>query len=235
MSLFDRWRRWLARRPADPLVGTYPPALRRSLAQLPVLIVVEGRHDAAFLRRISRILHQADPSLPDLPALEDWGAILFLESGGDPLHWAARLAPLRKPELHLIDREEGVDSEPRRAAARVVNSRPGCRAFITRKRSLENYLHPDAICECRGLLMEWTDNDSVHERVARSLHDASRSGSDWAALPYRARRRLRDRAKSWLNTEAVERMTVTRLREQDTHGEVESWLRAVGELLACGG
>lgn len=235
MFFFDRWRRWLAGRGMDPLTGSRPPALRRSLAQLPVLIVVEGRHDAAFLRRISRILHQSDPSLPDLPALEDWGAILFLESGGDPTHWATRLAPLRKPELHLIDREAGADSELRRAAARVVNSRPGCRAFITRKRSLENYLHPETVRETRDLAVDWTDDDSVPELVARKMYAEERAESSWAALPYRVRRRLRDRTKGWLNSEAVERMTVTRLRERDPHGEVESWLRAVGELLARGG
>jgi hypothetical protein len=217
-----------------PPIGSRPPALRRSLAQLPVLIIVEGRHDAAFLRRISRILHQSDPSLPDLPALEDWGAILFLQSGGDPVGWATRLAPLHKPELHLIDRESAPESNPRRAAARLVNSRPACRAFVTRKRSLENYLHPETVRECRNLALDWTDDESVPELVARNLFTLAGSGNDWRALPYRARRRLRDRAKGWLNTEAAEHMTVTRLRERDPHGEVESWLRAVGELLACG-
>jgi hypothetical protein len=49
-------------------------------------------------------------------------------------------------------------------------------------------------------------------------------------LSRRARRRLRDKAKKWLNRDAVERMTPERLAERDPAGEVISWLRMIAEL-----
>src|SRR5690606_7219315 len=125
--------------------------------------------------------------------------------------------------------------ETRRAAARVVNNRPGCRAFVTRKRSLENYLHPEAVRECRGLSVSWDDDESVPEHIARHLFEARGPGREWDSLSYRARRRLRDRAKRWLNTEAVDRMTPERLREGDPGGEILSWLRSLDELLQPSG
>ncbi len=42
------------------------------------------------------------------------------------------------------------ETEIRREVAQVVNLRPGCHAFLTGKRSLENYLHSAAIYEARG-------------------------------------------------------------------------------------
>jgi hypothetical protein len=36
--------------------------------------------------------------------------------------------------------------------------------------------------------------------------------------------------KKWLNTQAVERMTLERLTQQDPGGEVLSWLMIIGRL-----
>jgi hypothetical protein len=49
-------------------------------------------------------------------------------------------------------------------------------------------------------------------------------------LPGRARKRFRDRAKHWLNTSAVERMTPERHAARDPDGEIPRWLRATAEL-----
>jgi hypothetical protein len=195
-----------------------------------VLFVVEGRHDAEFLRRISRLLHRHDSTLPSLPELEEWGAVLFLESGGDPAHWTTRLAPLRKAELHLFDREGSTDSRLRELAAETINRRPRCRAFVTPKRSLENFLHPEAIREAGNVAVKMSDDDPVPNRIARKVFEASHPDRDWDTLPYRVRRRLRDRAKRWLNTDAVDRMTIDRLRERDPDGEITTWLRTLAVL-----
>jgi hypothetical protein len=44
------------------------------------------------------------------------------------------------------------------------------------------------------------------------------------------RKRLRDKAKKWLNTRAVEQMTVARLAERDSSGEIRSWLATIAKL-----
>lgn len=197
-----------------------------------LLVVVEGRHDVMFLRTLSRILHGADALLPDLAALEADSELVFLPfGGGDALAWADRLASLHVPELHLYDREVSPETELRMRAADLVNRRPNCRAFVTRKRSLENYIHPHCIREISGLELTYGDDDDVAERVARGCHERSGRPPAWKALPGRARKRFRERPKKWLNRLAVELMTPELLAESDPAGEICAWLATAGELL----
>lgn len=99
-------------------------------------------------------------------------------------------------------------------------------------RSLENYLHPAAVREGRGVTISSSTTDDVAETVARKSFIPSFDYPTWDRLSRRARRRQRDRVKTWLNTEAVERMTPERLAEIDPAGEVIGWLTVIGELLA---
>lgn len=198
-----------------------------------MIVIVEGRHDIEFLRRISSILHTAQPSLPDLPTFERRGELLFVPAGGGNFRpWLTRLSALGRAEVHLYDREAPPVSQQREQWAAAVDSRPNCRAFVTRYRSLENYLHPDAIREARGVVVAFSATDDVAETVARSSFIPSVDDPTWDHLSRRARRRQRDRVKSWLNTEAVERMTLERLAQMDPAGEVRGWLTVMGEMLA---
>lgn len=201
-----------------------------------LLVVVEGLHDVVFLRALTRILHGADASIPDLAALEAEGELVFLPfGGGDVLAWADRLASLRVPELHLYDREAPPETELRQQAAALVNQRRNCRAFVTRKRALENYIHPHCIREISGLEVTYRDDDDVAELVARGCHERSGSPPAWEALPGRARKRFRERAKRWLNRLAVELMTPELLAASDPAGEIRNWLQTAGYLLRQGG
>ena len=197
-----------------------------------LLIVVEGRHDVEFLKRISVILHADRPDLPDLAALERRGTVVFLPAGGGDFRpWLLRLAPFNCAEFHLADREVPPISAKRDQWSAQVNLRPRCRACVTGRRSLENYLHPEAIYEARGLKLTFGATDDVAEIVARTAFAPSVELPDWNRLSRRARRRQRDRAKVWLNTDAVERMTAERLAESDPAGEVVGWFVAIRVLL----
>jgi hypothetical protein len=109
-------------------------------AQPRILVVVEGPNDIEFVRRISAILHREDPKLPDLAVWEGRLDLVFVPSGGGDVSLAFRFAGLKLPEFHLLDRDVSPATESRQCVAAMVNSRPGCRAVVTSKRSLENYL-----------------------------------------------------------------------------------------------
>ena len=85
--------------------------------------------------------------------------------------------------------------------------------------------------EAGGVEVGFGDFDDVAEIVAQATFQSDESGS-WESLSRRARRRLRDKAKKWLNREAVDRMTPERLAERDPDGEVIGWLRTIAELVA---
>lgn len=211
-SLADRL--W-SRRPRAPAAG------RR-----PVLLIVEGRYDVEFLRRISRLVASQRPDLPNLAELEAGGKLIFIPAGGDFVPWLHRLAGFGFPEVHVYDREVPPVTQQRQAGIAAVNRRPGCRAFLTRQRALENYLHPDAIREARGFDLAFSDQDDVAALAAQAAFDSQHPGQ-WQYLSRRARQRLRNRAKAWLNTAAVDRMTPARLAERNPAGEIQLWLETI--------
>jgi hypothetical protein len=191
-----------------------------------ILVVVEGTHDVEFLRRISRMLNDHDPAIPNLNRLELDGRLTFLtaDTGGLP----AASTTLGQ-QFHVYDREMPPVTDERRRLIEFLNRRANCRAVLTSKRAIENYLHPDAICEAGGVQVSFGDFDDVAEIIAQAClrTDDSRP---WKGLSRRARRRLRDKAKRWLNREAVDRMSPERLAERDLNREVAGWLRTIAEL-----
>ena len=195
-------------------------------------MVVEGVNDIEFLRRISLILHRSDCSLPNLAEMEMHGELVFIPFGGGHVRaWAQRLAPLSLPEFHLYDHELPPETELRRDAAEIVNKRDRCCAVLTRKRSLENYLHPDAIRSAGGIDISFDEFDCVSELAARSLY-AHRPGEvSWQLLPRRSRSRMTNRAKRWLNTAVADRMTAAWLEKSDHEGEIRSWMTSISDLM----
>lgn len=232
MSFFGRLAAFLRRRTRIQLscfntAFAPPPADDR----LTILVAVEGAHDVEFLRRISAMLHTFDARIPDLAAMERRDVLIFVPfGGGDVKLWTHRFAGLGRAEFHLYDRETPPETEARRQAADVVNARPGCRAVLTTKRNLENYLSPAAIHEVSRIRVEFTDGDDVAELIARRSHADEESEIPWSELPRRARKRRCNRVKKWLNAKAVERMTPQRLVEQGTDDEVVGWLKAIARL-----
>lgn len=196
-----------------------------------LLLVVEGLYDIRFLRRISATLRAAQPDLPDLATLEARQELIFVPiGGGDMAAWSGRLAGLGLPEFHLYDREAPPETQSRQRAADLVNRRAGCRAALTAKRNLENYLHPTAIRQAHDIELSFGDADDVAELAARECYSLRFSSVCWEHLPARLRRRLRCRAKFWLNTYAAAAITPDLLAHRDPDGEVAGWLRAIAEL-----
>lgn len=195
----------------------------------PVLIVMEGVFDIPCLTRLSQIVRVRDTSLPDLKQLAQQGCVVFLPAGGGDLGaWTYRLAPLGCREFFLLDREQEPETTVRQAVIDGINRRPGCRAFLTHQRSLENYVHPAAIEQTFGVRIEIARDTPVAQRVAQARPEVQ---PIWSALSPRARRRLIYRTKRRLNTESVQHMTAELLAERDPAGEVVGWMRAIAELL----
>jgi len=198
---------------------------------LPLLVVLEGVNDISFLKTISTMLHQHDAAVPDLTDLEAHKKVLFLPVGGSNLtDWAQRVAGLNKRELHVYDREAEPETSERRKVVDAINQRPGCRAVLTTKRALENFLHPKAVCAACGETVVFDDNTDVPTHLAKIMLARS-NGPSWPLYSCKGQRRLRERAKKILNHRAVGLMTPQLLKEQDPQDEVMGWLRTIDCLL----
>ncbi len=197
---------------------------------LRVILVVEGTHDVEFLRRISRVLVQVDSSVPDLGQWQRKGIVAFVPNCGAATPFPTGFSEDRPMEFHLLDRESEPTTTQRKILTSALNTRPNCQAVLTSKRALENYLHPDAISQAAGAEVGFGEFDDVAEIVARASFQSDETHS-WDSLSRRAHRRLRDKAKKWLNREAVDCMTPERLAERDPDDEVIGWLRTIAELV----
>ena len=197
----------------------------------PVIVVVEGQFDIEFLQRISRTLHAADATVPNLAAEEtDGNVILVPFGGGGHAEWISRFQSLRLPEFHLFDRETSPETENRLTTAVAINARPRCRAVVMQRRSLENYLHPDAITDTFDVSVEFTPQCPVVQRLATELHRSGSFAVPWQELSRKGRHRLFNRLKRRLNTAAADHMTVGRIQQADPAGEIHSWLVAISRL-----
>lgn len=193
-----------------------------------VIVVVEGHHDIAFLRGLSQRLLSDHQHVADLQAMERSNQLIFLPTGGGDLWaWRNRLAPLGRPEIHLYDREQSPETELRQQVVDAVNRRPNCLAMLTSKRSLENYLHPQAIFEASKIQVSFGDDDDVAAEFARKQWQLDSPPVSWDELTSRARKRLANRAKRILNIRAVQHMTSDLLKERDPKGELGAWLRMI--------
>lgn len=150
--------------------------------------------------------------------------------GGELSGWAERLDALGCRQFHLYDRESEPETSQRRQLAEGVNVRENCQAMVTTKRSLENYLHADAIAAAGGGALDIDDDACVASVIAQSWYERVPQWTPWPALTRRAKRRMLNRAKRWLNTQAVEQMTLDFLTKRDPAGELMELLARIAAM-----
>lgn len=193
-----------------------------------VLVYVEGNNDVLALKRYSSLLINEGEDVIDLNGTQ----IGWVITGGCSLkHYVENsyLSGLGKPEVHIYD---GDEQKYIQAVANINNlNNPSKVAFNTTRRELENYLHPDAINEVYAAnggqcnLVEINVQDDVSTLVAE--HTYTLAGNNWDELEDEKKKKKSDRKKKLLNTQAVELMTVARLKETDGFTEIVVWLNQI--------
>lgn len=196
-----------------------------------VFVCVEGPNDVAFLRAMMKVLVDAE----DESAVDPYRPeIVCLPLGGSTLRdWvsAQYLRPLGRPEIHIYDR--GIVTPPKyEKEAKEVNERTdGSKAFLTRKREAENYLHKAVIQDVLGVEAEVSDESDVPLDVARAVHEKSESETRWEDLPEERKSKKVGQAKRRLNHEVAPTMTADLLKELDAYEEIRSWAQTIRAIL----
>ncbi|AWU95550.1 ATP-binding protein [Azospirillum ramasamyi] len=143
-------------------LGVFPTAVAQA-ANAPdfprVAVCVEGYTDETALRSLGRILEQAGV----IHFSVDTRAIFWVSAGGSSLHaWVERryLDSLGIPQFYLCDSDRTTRGADMKAdTARLVEmltGRPNCQVWVTRKREIENYLHPAALLRCCAPPATWS-------------------------------------------------------------------------------
>ncbi len=193
-----------------------------------VLVYVEGNNDVLALKRYSSLYITEGENIIDLNEAQ----IGWVITGGSSLkHYVENnyLSGLGKPEVHIYD---GDDQKYIQAVADINNlNDPYKVAFNTTRRELENYLHHEAINEVYAAnggscsLIAIDPQDDVPTLVAE--HTFNLSGGNWVGLEVEKKKKKSDTKKKLLNTQAVELMTIARLKETDGFTEIKGWLEQI--------
>jgi len=225
----------------DILYGddTIHESLIKDLGILPdhdvkLFIGVEGINDINFLKGMSQVLNGNGYEIPDLDDLEKKGQIIFIPCGGSNLSlWASRLADLNRPEFHLFDRDDEIPKVSKyQSVVDSINERDNCKAYLTEKREMENYIHPNAIMAVKpDINVSFSPYDDVPVVVAKAIHDISDSTKSWDEVKEKKQKEKARKAKVWLNQEAVANMTPELLQEIDEKGEVVGWFQTISKLI----
>lgn len=212
------------------------PEVAASLGVLPdmtatdrakVILFVEGQRDIDFLSHVSATLHVLDNTIPSIGADE---RVITCPLGGANLKdWVFNnyLRGFGKPEIHVYDRDR--ENPPKyQAAVDEVNRRHDhSKAFLTTKREIENYLHPDAIRAVLGINIEISDTVDVSEEVAREIHCRESGSAPWSEVKPEKRKDKMRRAKIKLCNDVAKCMTVEQIDEADNNGEIRMWLAEI--------
>ena len=204
-----------------------------------LFIAVEGKNDINFLKNISTIFRKEDRNILDIISLEEKEEIVFFPIGGSNLAlWAFRLKNLNKPEFHLYDRDvnEGEKFQKQNEVDKI-NKREKCKAKVTNKREIENYIPAQAIQKIikekyDGLevCLEIKGSTDVPQLVAKEVYEKSKENNKvWNGLTSDEKKKKESKVKSWLNQDAVADIKLDDLNE-DTKKEIKDWLDCIKEL-----
>ncbi|MES5953636.1 ATP-binding protein [Bacillus fungorum] len=183
-----------------------------------VAVFVEGPNDLSVLKILSSIIARENPRIVDLSTSDD---VVIIPCGGDTLRgWVENqyLKQLNVPEIHIYDRdivEEGKEPKYEKWCKKVRERNDGSVAYLTTKREIENYIHPDAIKEFYGLPeLVFGPHDDVPNLVA-SLTQYGESN-----------------VKKKLNNHVARRLTYEQIKEMDTENDIEGkWLLFISQCV----
>lgn len=188
-----------------------------------LLVYVEGKNDVMFLKHISKILYSANKT--NINLFTD-NRIAFIPTGGvnslkDFIN-NKYLRSLGLPEIYIVDRDEQNDKKVKKA-------------IVTKRREMENYIHPSIIKEFlinkypdlkeREFNINFSDPDLF---VPEAIHNLLKSNNDVLGnvdVPSVGT------IKNWLNSKVVSKMNYNHLIDLNVAEELEDWFKIMEERL----
>jgi predicted ATP-dependent endonuclease of OLD family len=181
-------------------LGVYPEIGPRCK----VVILVEGPTDISFLENVSATISEYGSDLPRICRDNPDLAILPTGGGGVLKHWVEEdyLKALNLPKICIFDRDGNTNSSEK--AERINSKDNGNITFVTIKREIENYIHPDAIKNCSEGRYDISIGDDT------DVPAQIKSLTGWKE----------SHVKKWLCTEAAKHMTYEMIMEIDKEKEM---------------
>ncbi|WP_456397556.1 ATP-binding protein [Desulfurobacterium sp.] len=209
-------------------LGVLPSVDKDKIDKLKLIVCVEGPTDVEFFKRLSRIID--DDLIIDF---ENDPRIIIIPLGGSTLKYWVDNHYLRKlglPEIHIYD---GDKEENERKAEQINNRSDESKGFVTKKREIENYVHPSIMKDIFYLskqeltdLIDMSKTDWVEYwdtiDIPKKLMEIYKN-KGWSIKE--------NKIKEKICTEGIERMSIELLRELDAYEEVKEWFTTIKNML----
>ena len=209
-------------------LGVLPSVNKDKIDKLKLIVCVEGPTDVEFFKRLSKIIDD------DLKIdFENDQRIIIIPLGGSTLKYWVDNHYLRKlglPEIHIYD---GDKKENERKAEQINSRSDDSKGFVTRKREIENYVHPNIVKDIFSL----TDEELIN------LIDLSKTDwiADWDKIDVPKKLMKIYENKKWsiqeskikekICTGGIERMSIELLKELNAYEEVKEWFTTIKNML----
>ncbi len=209
-------------------LGVLPLVDKDKIDKLKLIVCVEGPTDVEFFKRLSRIIDD------DLKVdFENDPRIIIIPLGGSILKYWVDNHYLRKlglPEVHIYDG----DKEDNKMKVKQINERnDGSKGFITKKREIENYVHPDILKEMFFLSEEELNNlidlSKINWIVEWDEIDISKSLMK--IYENRGWNIKESKIKKKICTEGIKRMSIRLFKELNAYEEIKEWFRSIENML----
>ncbi len=190
-----------------------------------VLLYVEGNNDISALKGYSKLFLDNHLITEDIMSSSKVGIVI---TGGSSLRYYLDnkyLDGLGKPAVHIYDNDK---VEYQNYVAQInAEGNPNKKAFNTSMLEMENFLCKEAIEEAYAangqvVALPVIQNDSdVPNLVCRAFNP------DWDTFDVEKQGKKESNVKKFLNTKAVEQMTIARLDSKGVKEEIKGWFDAL--------
>lgn len=197
-----------------------------------VIVHVEGKHDVAFLLKVSEILHGNGETEIDLNT--DNRFIVF-PVGGSTLKDFIDLQYLKSlpmKKFHLYDSDDPSYAD----YVDQINNREGeDYAVQTRRLEIENYIPSQlfeqiyAEREIEITLPDFNSGDDIPELVSKHVYEAKYPDSSWEEC--QNKKNYHRRVKSKVNSEILPLLTIDHLQENNALDEMKGWFQQLESMV----
>lgn len=132
------------------------------------LLLVEGKGDVVFINHIAEKLKENNVITHTFA--EKRFAIVPVGGCGNLKHWKTlKIAnQFNIPYCILLDSDRGTNEEYINAATISSLREEGIKAYVTRRREPENYIHPDCIGLVNGSYLEYSEIDDAKQIISQA-------------------------------------------------------------------
>lgn len=186
-----------------------------------VLLYVEGNNDISALRGYSKLLFDNNIITEDIMTSPKVGIVI---TGGSSLRFYIDnkyLDGLGKPSVHIYDN----DKEDNRQYVTQINAEgdPNKIAFNTSMLEMENFLCKEAIEEAYYSTGTTISLSEIHNDTDVPNLVCSALNPGWDTIDVEKQKKNESKVKKFLNTKAIEKMTVARLDARGVKDELKGW------------